>query len=183
MLMEDLFFSGVMKMGPSRNDPARQVGVFNPEFVSSLPAVRATEMEKFRWLAGEWDHENRVPETRFSPAYVDAGVSRFSINERGDWLCFVSPDGAETQHITFDPFSRQWIWVLIRGAYGMLRSGKGWEGNKITFSGEMTMLAPTRPWRITWTHDGPDEFHFVNEERTGDRSWAHIDEWRFKRKK
>ncbi len=182
MLMEDLFFSGIMKMGPSRNDSDRQVGVFNPDFVSTLPAIRADEMKKIAWLAGEWSHENTVPATRFSPAYTDIGVSRFSMNSAGDWICLVSPEGKESPHITFDPFSRQWIYVLMRGAYGMLRSAEGWKGDRIIFTGEMTMLGPSRPWRMTWTRDGNDRFHFVNEERTPDRTWAYIDEWRFTRK-
>src|ERR1700722_12116839 len=109
MLFEDLFFSGIMRMGPSRTDPGRQVGVFNPEYVAARPALLASEMENFRWLVGEWEHENMVPATRFSPAYTDVGVGRFSLSERGDWLCMVAPDGKETPHITFDPFSRQWI--------------------------------------------------------------------------
>src|SRR5258708_6274987 len=121
MLIEDLFSRGIMMMGPSRTDPSRQVGTFRPEFLSGLPALRAAEMEKFRWLAGEWDHRNAVPATRVSPAYNDAGVSRFSLCENGTWICNVAPDGRETPHITFDPFSRQWIYVLIRGSYGILR--------------------------------------------------------------
>jgi hypothetical protein len=64
----------------------------------------------------------------------------------------------------------------------MLRSVEGWKGDGITFTGEMTMLGPTRPWRMTWMRDGADKFSFVNEERTPDRTWAYIDEWRFKRK-
>ena len=182
MLMEDLFFSGIMKMGPSSTDPDRQVGVFNRDFVSTLPAIRAEEIEKFRWLVGEWEYENLVPATRFSPAYTDIGVSRFSFSPGGDWLCMVAPDGKETPHITFDPFSRQWIYVLMRGAYGILRSTEGWQGERIVFTGEMTMLGPTRPWRISWVREGKDNFRFMNEERTPDRMWAHIDEWRFNRK-
>src|SRR5215472_8388397 len=127
--MEELFSTGVMTMGPSRTDPARQVGVFTPEILAKLPGIRAAEMEKVRWMAGEWRHENHVPPTRFSPAYSDAGVSRFALNERGDWLCIVGPDGEETPHITFDPFSRQWIYVLMRGAFAMLRSAGGWQEN------------------------------------------------------
>ena len=63
MLMEQLFSRGIMTMGPSRVDPSRQVGIFNSEFVSTLPALRASELAKFRWLAGEWSHENHVAAT------------------------------------------------------------------------------------------------------------------------
>ena len=86
MLMEQLFSRGIMQMGPSRVDPERQVGVFNPAFVAGLPALRAAEMEKFRWMAGEWTYENKVPATRVSPAYADSGSARFTFNEKINWI-------------------------------------------------------------------------------------------------
>jgi len=168
MLMEELFSSGVMTMGPSRTDPSRQVGVFSPEILASLPGIRSAGMEQIRWMSGQWEHANHVPATRVSPEYTDGGVSRFGLSERGDWLCIVGPDGKETPNITFDPFSRQWIYVLMRGAYGMLRSADGWQDNRLVFMGEMTMLGPSRFWRLTLTREGDDAFTFVNEEREPD---------------
>lgn len=180
-LMEELFSSGIMKMGPSRVDPQRQVGVFNLERLVELQALRAAEIEKFRWIVGEWEHENHVPATPASPAYVDTGSSRFGLDAKGEWVVVLSPDGRETPQITFDPFSRQWIYVLMRGAYGILRSPSGWEGNRIAFTGLMTMLGPTREWRMTWARDDDDQFSFVNEEQAPNGEWRYIDEWRFER--
>lgn len=182
MLIQELFSSGVMKMGPSRNDPSRQIGVFDPEVIASYSAMRASEIDKFRWIAGVWEHENLVPATVASPAYSDTGSTRFSVDEKGEWICLVQPDGSSLQHITFDPFSREWIYVLTRGAYGMLRSSEGWVDNRIVLSGDMTMLSPTRPWRMSWTHARRDIFSFVNEERGPDGAWKYIDEWHFRRK-
>ena len=182
MLMQELFSRGIMTMGPSRSDPSRQVGVFNRDFVSSLPAVRAAEVQKFRWLAGEWTHENSVPATSLSPAYTDTGVARFSLCGKDSWICLVGPDGSESRQITFDPFSKQWIYVLMQGAYGLLRSPQGWVGNQIVFHGLMTMIGIECEWRMTWTKVSDDEFAFVNEERLSDGAWAYIDEWRFRRK-
>lgn len=181
MLIEELFSKGVMTMGPSRTEPDRQVGVFRPEAVSGLAAIRDAEMATFRWIAGDWKWENRVPATRFSPSYTDAGSGRYTICERGGWICTAEPDGKESRHITFDAFSRQWIYVLTRGAYGILRS-PGWDGNRITFSGRMTMLGLNCDWRMTWTKTSDDEFGFVNEELLDDGAWAYVDEWFFKRK-
>jgi hypothetical protein len=144
---------------------------------------RASQMEEFRWLAGEWNHENRVPATRVSPAYTDIGPSKFSFCEKDSWICLVSPDGRETPHITFDPFSRQWIYALIRGSYGILRSAHGWIGEQIVFSGLMTMIGINTEWRMTWNKVDDDHFSFVNEEQNQDGSWAYIDEWRFTRKR
>ncbi len=55
MLIERLFSSGTMQMGPSRIDPNRQVGVSNPETIRDLPTQRAAEMRKIAWMAGGWD--------------------------------------------------------------------------------------------------------------------------------
>jgi len=180
-LMEELFVSGVMQMGPSQVDPGRQVGVFNPGAVADLPALKKSEMEKFRWIEGEWEHENVVPATRVSPAYSEVGTGRYAFDAKGDWVCIVAPDGTQIPLITFDPFSRQWIYVLMRGAFGMLRSTEGWTGDEIVFTGLMTMLGPTREWRMRWKREGAGRFSFMNEEKL-DGAWNYIDEWRFRRR-
>ena len=182
MLIEELFRQGIMTMGPSRADPARQVGTFPPGLLDRLAAERAIEIQKFGWIAGEWSYENRVPATALSPAYSDTGMQKFSMCKGDTWICAVTPDGREQRHITYDPFSRQWMYVLSRGSYGILRSAQGWIGDQIVFSGLMTMIGINCEWRMTWTRSSEDEFAFVNEEQTADGSWSYIDEWRFKRK-
>ena len=182
MLTEELFSRGIMTMGPSRNDPARLVGVFDSRFTAPLPALRTQHMQQFCWIAGEWNYENRVPATRLSPPYTDVGSARYSICDKGNWVCLVAPDGREMPQMTFDPFSRQWIYVLIWGSYGILRSPEGWTGNHIVFTGLMTMIGLTCDWRMTWIKSSGEEFRFINEERAEDGSWAYVDEWRFTRK-
>jgi hypothetical protein len=95
----------------------------------------------------------------------------------------VTPDGRENRQITFDPFSRQWIFLLAKGSYGILHSSQGWVGDQIVFTGVMTMVGVNCDWRMTWTKHGDDQFGLVNEERDEQGSWAYIDEWRFQRKK
>lgn len=182
MLIERLFSLGIMQMGPSRIDPKRQIGVFNPQHVAGLPAMRNVEMQKFAWIAGEWEHENLVPATTVSPAYADIGVSRFALGEGGTWICSVTSDGRETPHITFDPLSGQWMYLLMRGAYGLLRSSEGWVGDDISFTGAMTMIGVNLEWRMRWMKHSEDAFSFTNEEQDTDGSWAYIDEWKFRRK-
>lgn len=181
MLMERLFSSGVMQMGPSRTDPGRQVGVFSPAAIAGVAEARAAELDKLAWLAGVWEHENAVPSTRVSPAYSDVGRSRFARSKDGAWICMVTTDGNEIPQITFDPFSKQWIYVLTRGSYGILRSGEAWRGNGIVFSGLMTMIGINCEWRMSWTKHNDDEFSFTNEERGAGERWDYIDEWHFHR--
>lgn len=182
MLIEQLFASGVMRMGPSRLDPNRQVGVFNPDAISGLPALRAEKMKEFAWIVGQWFHENVVPATSANPAYTDIGIGRFVLGEKGNWICSVAPDGREIPQITFDPFSRQWFYILTNGAYGMLRSQQGWRDNRIAFTGPMTMLGINCEWRMQWTKHSDDRFSFANEQCNANGEWLYIDEWRFTRK-
>jgi hypothetical protein len=180
MLIEELFANGTMTMGPSRNDPNRQVGVFAAGALAGVGDARRAALENFRWIDGSWRYENVVPATRLSPPYVDVGSQRFTIAEDG-WVCSVAPDGSVARWITYDPLSRQWIYLLTRGSYGMLRSRSGWTDNAIAFSGLMTMIGLDREWRMTWTRHSDDSFTFVNEELAADRTWCYIDEWRFTR--
>ena len=179
MLIEQLFARGVMTMGPSPRDPNRQVGVFPSELITEVAKTRAAELEKFRWIAGSWSYENHVPATAQNPAYVDAGRTSYSVVEMNGWICANLPDGRQEQQITFDPFSKQWIFVLTRGSYGILRSPDGWTDNQIIFTGPLTMIGVDCEWRMSWTKTSEDEFQFVNEEKNEEGGWTYIDEWRF----
>jgi len=66
--MEELFGRGIMVMGSAKDDPSRQTGTFNIELLKTFPALKTSEMEKMRWLEGEWTSVNRVPGTSKNPA-------------------------------------------------------------------------------------------------------------------
>jgi hypothetical protein len=180
-LIEKMFESKVVRMGPSRNDPSRQVATFNPDAIRALASRRSSELNTFRWLIGQWTYENPVPATPVSPEYCDVGSATFKESADAMWICMVGPDGREFPLLTFDAWSNQWIYVLTNGAYGILRS-PGWTGNDIAFRGAMTMVGVNCEWRMTWTRRDNDAFSFVNEELAPDGSWIYIDEWQYRRK-
>jgi hypothetical protein len=179
-LIETLFSRRIVRMGPSRHDPARSVATFDLDAVAKLAAERAREMERIGWLAGDWTFENPVPATRLSPAYCDHGSASFTASDDGMFMCMVGRDGRQMPLLTFDPWSRRWIYMLTSGSYGILRS-PGWEGERIVFTGLMTMIGIDCEWRMTWTRQGENAFGFVNEEHAAG-SWRYIDEWRYLRK-
>ena len=181
MLMEELFRRGIMVMGPSRDDPNRDAGIFNIESIKQFPALRLSELQKFKWIAGDWITANSVPATSRSPAYIDSGTCAYKLCEKDAWICLVDRSGRERPHITFDPFSKQWIYLLAEGAYGVMRSA-GWTENKIVFTGHITMIGVDCEMRQTWSKTSDDEFSFINEELLPDGTWGHVDEWRMTRK-
>jgi hypothetical protein len=182
MLIERLFAEGWVMMGTSRVDPARQVAVLNPEKFANLAAARSTELARFAWLVGDWSYENPVPATAVSPAYCDVGSATFSLSADAKWLCAQMADGRQQPMITYDPCSRQWMYLLTQGSFGLLRS-PGWIDDRIAFTGLMTMIGIDCEWRMTWTKQGENAFGFVNEERLPDGTWSYIDEWRYQRKR
>jgi hypothetical protein len=181
MLMEELFGRGIMVMGPAKDDPARMTGTFNMELLKTLPALKTAEMEKMRWLEGEWNSVNRVQATSKNPAYEDFGSGTYRFCEKDSWICLVGKDGRERRYLTFDPFSKQWIYLLAEGAYGILRSS-GWHGDALVFEGEMTMIGVNCVLRQSWKKKSNDEFSFVNEEKLANGSWGYVDQWELKRK-
>jgi len=181
MLMEELFGRGIMVLAAAKDRPGQKVGTFNAEFLATLPALKTAEMEKMRWLEGEWNSANRVAATSKNPAYEDFNTGKYRFCEKDSWICLVGKDGRERRYLTFDPFSGQWIYVLLEGAFGILRS-PGWRGNTIVFEGDMTMIGVHCVLRQTWKKKSDDEFSFVNEEKLADGSWGHVDEWELKRK-
>ena len=180
--MEELFRRGIMIMGPSPKDPTVQVGVLNMTLLAGFPAERTNKLREMDWLAGDWISENRVPAATLNPAYVEPGATTMRFCEKGAWLCRVRPDGRELPFVTYDPFSKQWMYILAEGAFGILRS-PGWVGNRIVFEGYMTMIGVDCQMRQTWTKANNDEYRFINEERLPDGSWAYIDEWELRRRK
>jgi len=180
-LIETLFARRIVRIGPSRHDATNQVATFDPETISKLAADRAAEMDRIRWLSGVWTFENPVPATRLSPAYCDRGTATFAPSPDGLFMCMVGRDAKLTPLMTFDPWSRRWIYMLTSGSYGVLRS-PGWARDQIVFTGLMTMIGIDCEWRMTWTRDGEDAFGFVNEERRADGSWSYIDEWTYRRR-
>jgi hypothetical protein len=181
MLIEELFKRGIMVMGPAKERPGHETGTFNMELLKTFPALKAAEMEKIRWIEGEWDSVNRVPATSKNPAYEDVNTGTYRFCEKDSWICLVGKDGRERRYLTFDPFSGQWIYVLLEGAYGVLRSA-GWNEDELVFEGEMTMIGVNCVLRQTWKKKSDDAFSFVNEEKLADGSWGYVDEWEMTRK-
>jgi len=178
--MQQLFERGIMIMGPSPQDPTRQVGIFNPAFLGALPGERNSKMAEMAWLAGDWITLNHVPATPANPAYTDPGTATLRLCENGSWICRVGADGRERPFITYDPLSKQWMYILAQGAFGILRS-PGWHGNQIVFEGRMTMIGVDCELRQVWTKISADEYRFVNHDRQPDGSWSYADEWEFRR--
>jgi hypothetical protein len=96
--------------------------------------------------------------------YSETGSARIRLCEKDAWHCRVAVDGRERPFITFDPFSKQWMYILAEGAYGILRS-PGWTANRIVFEGRMTMIGVDCELRQTWTKVSDDEYIFINEEQ------------------
>jgi hypothetical protein len=175
-MFEHLFNSGVMKI-----DPGRKVGVFNLEVISKFPALRKAEMEKIRWMEGDWNAENSVRATRVSPAYVDTYPYTYRFCEDGATLCIVR-GGKEVPNITYDAFSRKWLLLMPgRGAFGMLTSaGLVRRLDRVHRSYSHAGL------RVRPAHDAhpPHRSRILHVESRAqpDGTWTLVDDWVFRKR-
>jgi hypothetical protein len=163
------------------HDLKRNVLTFNLEVVSKFPAIRKAKMEECRWLIGVWAAENRVRATPTTPAYADAYVYTYDWADNETRITVSGPSGKSRPLLTFDPFSNRWMMTFIDGLYGVLQSD-GWQGDRIIFIGNLTMLGVDCQLRQTLTRKSENEAHILNEERLPDGSWQVTDEFYCTRK-
>jgi len=80
--------------------------------------------------------------------------------------------------LQYDNYSK--VWVLQPGYSGLYDWGSlvsnGWEGNKIIFTGTISLSGLKINERETWTKISDNDFHILYEENLSDNSWFVIEE-------
>lgn len=175
-LFEQLFSRGFMVF-----DAERKRAMVNPEVAAGFAAGRKEKMKEFRWLIGNWEALNRVSATPTTPAYTDTYHYTYNLCDEDTRICITGPSGKQRPHLTFDPFSARWMMTFVESVYGVLQA-EGWEGNRIVFTGQLTMLGIDCELRHTIVRRSHDDFYALNEEKQPDGTWAVVDDFQFRRK-
>jgi len=162
-------------------DPERKVGVFDMDVISKFPALRKQQMDTVRWMEGDWSAENSVRATPVSPAYTDTYPYTYRFSEDGTTLCILR-GGKEVPNLTYDAFSKKWVFMLPGGgAFGILTS-PGWKDGSIEFIGHVLMLGVECEMRTTVTRRSDREYYMINHEKNPDGSWVVVDDWIFRKR-
>jgi hypothetical protein len=108
----------------------------------------AAEMTNLRFFDGSWTCEGKSEASPMGPAGTSKGTVRSHSDLGGFWQSGMvkntmsnMPGAMEGMfHMTYDPGSKQYVllWVDNMGSYSQ-ETSSGWEGDKITFAGDMAM--------------------------------------------
>ncbi len=140
----------------------------------------APEMASVAWLAGGWAVTAEVE----GRATAETGRSQVVPLYGGVWLEIRDTYPGGTQdvgYLGFDSALGRWVAVSIDSLGNANRAySAGWEGGKLVFEGDYTILGLPAHLRQTMERLGPDEYRVTNEERAGE-GWRLLDRYRYRR--
>lgn len=145
------------------------------------------EIQTVTWMAGTWDMTWKIHATPTMPESVVTipVVSWFVMD--GTWLRvpLSYPGGAQEDiYLTFDPFQKVWVSAgLGNPATRWVFESKGWDGDRLVFSGPPVRLAgePVE-LRHTWVKKSENEWTILKEEKLPSGRWVPLGEFRFVRR-
>lgn len=128
-----------------------------PEGPPTPPAEMSNLKKTFD---GNWTCEGKAEATPFGPAGTMKGTVKSHTDMGGFWQSGMvkstmagMPGAMEGMfHMTYDPGTKQYVmlWVDNMGAYSH-ETSTGWQGDKIVFSGDMSMGGKKMTVRDTFT--------------------------------
>lgn len=124
------------------------------------PPKPAAEMSNLQAFDGSWTCEGKSEASPFGPAGTMKGTVKSQADLGGFWQSGKvtssmtgMPGSMEGMfHMTYDPGTKQYVmlWVDNMGAYSH-ETSTGWQGDKIVFSGDMSMGGKKMTVRDTFT--------------------------------
>ena len=146
------------------------------------PHERLRELEFF---LGSWEAPGLFHQTPFGPQkQIDMRVEG-SAEGRGFWVTLRTAELATPDNPApltarymwgYDPAADEFTadWYDSNGGRGAQRS-TGWNGDRLEFTGTITMNGAAVPLRDTFTRRGPDAYHHIGELDLGS-GWMPVDE-------
>lgn len=150
--------------------------------MAGAPHERMRELDFF---LGAWDAPGVFHETPFGPRKPLEMRVEGTSEGRGFWTHVRTtelPTPENPAPLTalyvwgYDAAFGEFVadWYDSNGGRASQRSG-GWDGDRLVFSGSITMNGTTVPLRDTFTRRGPDAYHHIGEIDLGD-GWLAADE-------
>jgi hypothetical protein len=126
------------------------------------PPRPAAEMSNLKAFDGSWTCEGKSEASPFGPAGTMKGTVKSQADLGGFWqtghiksTMAGMPGSVEGMfHMTYDAGTKQYVllWVDNMGAYSH-ETSPGWQGDKIVFTGDMSMGGKKMTVRDTFTKD------------------------------
>jgi len=176
---------------PSRQQPTLYERIAlklarDPRLAQRL-AMPPAELERAKWLLGQWEVSARVFATASTPERRSQGSSRIDQALGKAWIRFddTYADGSDLTFLTFNAITQRWVSVTIDGTGNAVTTqGTGSIDHRLVFTGPpVSIVGETVRLRQTMEKRSDGEFHVLNEERLADGRWVALDEYSYRKKR
>ena len=141
-------------------------------------ATRAPEMASFDWILGKWTCTTvAMPVGDLKPRKPDVDTEILVTDAKGLHIFGADDATAEDPFGTlfYDPVLHRFgLSIGGPGTYGTLLA-PGWQGDRIVFEGDLTVVSVEGPWRQTITKIDNDHHVVDNEQKLSSGAWFHLD--------
>jgi hypothetical protein len=171
-------------------EPAKAPEAGKPEAAKMMPPKPAPEMAQLKLMQGSWKCSGKMEATPFSPAHAMETRVIGKPDLDGFWMV-VRIEGKKTKEMpmafkgvwsgTYDPGAKKFESTFIDNMGGLgVQSSTGWEGDKMVWSGEGTMMGQKVGMRDTFTKKSDTELVHTFEMQSGGK-WMPMGEETCKR--
>jgi hypothetical protein len=145
----------------------------------------AAELDSFKVFVGKWKCSGKMFAGPFGPEHPFTASAEVAFVSDNFWQTFKYEEKKSKEHRGLKVLG---IWGYDAGAKRFVRAGggnegtwdtasaTGWEGDKLTWTGEFSGPLGRMPFHQTFTKTGDKTFTYAVEVRTPDGKWAPYDE-------
>ena len=146
----------------------------------------APELQRMRWMLGQWNVEAVVFATPTAPQRTEHGKALITFVNDGTWLQMADAYPAGNQDLgflTYNIVSRRWISVgLDSVGNAVISTASSWEGNRLVLQApHVEILGVVTTLRQTLSKQDDDHYSLLNEEQLPSGAWVKLDEYHYQR--
>jgi hypothetical protein len=143
------------------------------------------ELDQIKFFIGSWKCDFKIEPGPMGPGGTEKGTVTIEPDLDGFFLAGVYLIPATKTHPTmktrfylgYDRGAKQFLFLGVDNMGGwMKQSSPGFEGDKIVYPGEISMMNKTLKGRTTFIKQGDGELTFLDELGDGKGGWTKMDE-------
>jgi len=137
----------------------------------------AAELEQLKYFEGNWKCEGKQPAGPFGPEHPYKSSFKMKKDVDSFWIGLEYEQKKSKVHplpikakgfVGFDSVAKKFVTIGVDNTGGWIsESSTGWEGDKLVFSGEGSMMGQKVSFRETYTKKGDKAFGWMGEMKMG----------------
>jgi hypothetical protein len=137
----------------------------------------AAELDQLKYFEGSWRCDGKQPAGPFGPEHPYKSSFKMKKDVDNFWIALEYDQKKSKLHPTpikakgyvgFDSVGKKFVTIGVDNTGGWIsESSTGWEGDKLVFAGEGSMMGQKVSFRETYTKKGDKAFNWMGEMKMG----------------